>query len=93
VAVNIIGVKMSNKVKYSELRLRDVVDLESGDYSIATVVQITEDRGIKFFRPYVMTSDFSYTGGVIPYIGFEEFHTPVYKDKEITLVRREREAR
>jgi len=78
------------KVKYSDLKLRDIVDLESGDYSIATVIQIT-DRGIKFFRPYVMTSDFSYTAGVIPYIGFEEFHTEPYKDREITLVRRERE--
>jgi len=80
------------KVKYSELKLRDIVDLESGDYSIATVIQITE-RGITFFRPYVKTSDFSYTAGVIPYIGFEEFHTTAYKDREITLVRREREPR
>ena len=59
----------SKQVSASGLKLKDVVDLDF-QYGYATVTNI-KDGVITLFRPYVHTSDFSYTGGVIPYIGFE----------------------
>jgi hypothetical protein len=61
---------MSAKVKASELALADVVKVFDDAYGYATVTQVTEDE-VTLFRPYVHTSDFSYTGGVIPYVGVE----------------------
>ncbi len=70
--------------KASELRLADIVMLNCKDgfgkgaieipqaYTCATVIRVT-DTEVTFFRPYVQTADFSYTGGVIPYIGIERF--------------------
>ncbi|HEX9804595.1 MAG TPA: hypothetical protein VGA67_02850 [Candidatus Dojkabacteria bacterium] len=58
-------------LKVNELNLADVVDLELESYSFATVENITEDDVI-LKRPYIHTSDFSYTGGVIVYTGMEE---------------------
>lgn len=56
-----------------ELRLADVVDLGGIDgYSYATVSNI-RDGLITFYRPYTHTADFSYTGGVICYLGIETF--------------------
>ena len=57
-------------LKAHELKLADIVELFDDGYGTATVVQITESE-IHFFRPYVHTADFSYTGGVIHTIGFE----------------------
>lgn len=60
------------KLKASELRLADVVKFPFAAYNTATVKQI--DQGvITFFRPYTATANFSYTGGVICYVGIEEF--------------------
>lgn len=56
----------------AELRLADVVRVTDGAWGTATVIKIEEDA-VTFFRPYVQTADFSYTGGVIPYIGIETF--------------------
>ena len=58
------------KLPVSELQLADVVQLSDDDYATGTVVQVTEDE-VHVYRPYVHTADFSYTGGVIPYIGTE----------------------
>lgn len=60
-----------------DLRLGDTVspthdDNGSRAYETATVVQIKDGR-IYLFRPYATTADFSYTGGVIPYIGIEQY--------------------
>ncbi len=59
-------------LKASELRLADTVELFDGGYGTATVKNINEKGEITFFRPYVATADFSYTGGVICTIGIEE---------------------
>jgi hypothetical protein len=58
--------------KAKDLALGDVVQLSDGPYSCATVKKVGEDE-VTFFRPYVQTADFSYTGGVPCYIGIEEF--------------------
>ncbi len=63
-----------------DLRLADVVSQASmrghlvadRPFSTCTVIQVEEDR-VKLFRPYGQTADFSHTGGVIPYIGIEEY--------------------
>lgn len=65
---------MSEHVKLSELTLGDKVKLFDGPYGFATVRQV-KDGEVTFFRPYVATGDFSYTGGVICTIGIEEFKT------------------
>lgn len=70
-------VNFRGELPIEKLQLADVVDLGGRDgYSYATVKQI-RDNTITFFRPYVQTADFSYTGGVICYIGFEEFTLPL----------------
>lgn len=72
------------KLKTTELKLGDVVQVFDGAYGTATVKQI-RDGMITFFRPYTQTADFSYTGGVICYIGFEEF-TRFHSDDQEWIV-------
>lgn len=53
----------------SELQLADTVTRQGTD-GLVTVKQLT-DTDVTFFRPYTHTGDFSYTGGVICYVGIE----------------------
>jgi hypothetical protein len=53
-----------------DLKLADVVQLFHGPFGTATVTNVT-DTEVHMERPYGMTADFSYTGGVIAYIGHE----------------------
>src|SRR5262245_1672465 len=66
--------ELPRTVRASELRLGDVVQSPRGiaPYGTCTVKQI-EGKLITMFRPYVHTADFSFTGGVLCYIGVEEF--------------------
>ena len=62
-------------VKASDLALGDKVSLTSPNgalspYMTATVFQI-KDEVVSLWRPYVVTSDFKTTAGVIPTIGIE----------------------
>lgn len=62
-----------------ELQLGDIVrrvGWESEPYTCATVKQV-KDGNVILFRPYVKTEDFSYTGGVITYVGIEEYTVPI----------------
>lgn len=78
----------TEKVKASELSLGDVVRFWDNDgYGDATVKQV-KDGEVVFFRPYVQTADFSYTGGVICYLGFEEFSR--FPNDTVELVRKGR---
>jgi len=70
-----------------ELRLADVVDLFDGPYRTATVKQI-RDGEVTFFRPYVASSDFEYTGGVICTIGIEEFKCLINTSHTYKLLQR-----
>lgn len=83
---------MQQPIPASELKLADVVILNQHAYSYATVKQITK-RGtdlvnITLFRPYTQTADFSYTGGVICYIGIEEFTITVPDYEKFIVVER-----
>lgn len=57
----------------AELKLGDVVSTHPEDPFSTCVVRKIVDGMVHLYRPYAVTSDFSYTGGVIPYIGIEEF--------------------
>ena len=79
------------QVKRSELKLGDIVQSFEGSYDHATVKQI-KSASIVLFRPYVHTSDFSHSGGVICYIGFEEYEISI-NDIPITLIEKGRESK
>jgi len=73
----------------SECRLGDLVrpvilDNPNDGYSDSTVINIT-DKGVTLFRPYVQTSDFICTDGLIPYIGMEKY--TVLPDTQVTVLR------
>ena len=74
------------EVKISDLQLGDVVQVFEGPFGSAVVNQI-KDGSVHFYRPYATTDDFSYTGGVIPYIGLEMFTRPVTDNSTVTLWR------
>lgn len=57
-------------VKIADMRLADVVELFEGPFGTAVVTQITDDEVI-FHRPFGVTGDFSYTGGVPYSVGNE----------------------
>jgi hypothetical protein len=59
-------------VELKDLKLGDVVRLDLQAYGDATVRKINADGTVVVFRPYVHSEDFSYTGGVICYIGTED---------------------
>lgn len=59
----------------NDLRLGDVVQLFDQDYGTAMVTKVTPSE-VTMFRPYATTADFEYTGGVIPYMGFEIVNYP-----------------
>jgi hypothetical protein len=63
------------KVAVKDLKLGDVVSLfnDKSPYGNATVYRINPDGSAQVWRPYVTTADFSYVGGVIPYLGIEDF--------------------
>ncbi len=60
-------------VAIKDLKLGDTIRLGTGTYEDATVYRINKDGSVQVWRPYVTTADFSYTGGVIPYLGIEDF--------------------
>ena len=79
---------MRERVKTEDLRLRDVVVVDGlMPFPHATVVNITDDE-VTFFRPYVHTGDFSYTGGVLHYVGYEKWSVNKLHPQEWEIVLR-----
>lgn len=78
---------MSQQVKGIELALGDIVlcSAHGETYNCATVKQLSEHE-VTLFRPYVHTEDFSYTGGILCFIGIEEFKAS--RSGTFTLLRR-----
>lgn len=58
------------RARIKELQLADVVELFEGPFGTGTVTQITADEVI-ISRPYGVTQDFSFTGGVPYSVGVE----------------------
>lgn len=66
------------QIHLNDLRLADVVELFAGPFGTAVVTQITADEVI-LHRPFGVTGDFSYTGGV-PYSVGNEVCTYLKRD-------------
>jgi len=77
------------EVPTSELCVGDTVLLQSSEpyYTCQTVKRVT-DREVWFFRPYVHTSSFTTTDGVICYVGIEEYAVDRRSPFTYALVRR-----
>ena len=71
------GLKLGDFVVQQDSR-GTVLDRE---FSTCIVTKVEEDQ-VKLFRPYGVTADFSYTGGVIPYMGAEDY----WVEKERTIL-------
>ncbi len=75
------------EISVKDLRLGDAVRLSLQKFSDATVYRINEEKKcVDVWRPYVHTSEFSYTGGVVPYIGIEDFS--ISFEQKVFLVER-----
>jgi hypothetical protein len=78
----------SKKVPVSSLGLGDKIQLWDDDgYGTATVTQV-KDQIVLAQRPYIHTADFSYTGGVLWYIGMETVSMYASDTRHVTLVRK-----
>ncbi len=80
-------------VKTSELQLGDRIMrlLDSGDPDLeggVTTVKQIADGNVSLFRPYTHTADFSSTGGVICYVGIEEYKVELDRDLQWLLIQR-----
>lgn len=73
--------------KVSELKLADTVRVSVTDWGTAIVQNITA-TDVVFFRPYGVTANFSYTGGVICYVGIETYSVPLSSDMEFEILTR-----
>jgi hypothetical protein len=79
---------MKTFIKPREMKLADTIKYSPfGKWNNAIVKQIT-DTDVTLFRPYGATADFSYTGGVICYVGIEEYTIPISSDMEYELLER-----
>lgn len=75
------------RVKAKDLRLADTVRCYTALWNFAIVKNI-KDGQVTLFRPYGTTEGFSFTGGVICYIGIEEFEIPANDDVYEVLERK-----
>lgn len=76
------------KVKTRDLRLADTVKLSGAMIWHTAIVSQIEDGKVTFFRPYGHSADFSSTGGVICYVGIEQFSVPQDSDFEYEVLDR-----
>ena len=73
-----------------EMTLGDIVSIDNDTYSHAIVKQITNEW-VTLFRPYVHTADFSYTGGVMCYVGIEEYKVHIDSTMPYRLIKKGKE--
>lgn len=78
---------MTEQVKPCEMKLADVVQLFDAPFGHGIVHQI-KDNIVYVFRPYAVTADFSYTGGVIPYIGMETVELSTTSQRAYRVIER-----
>lgn len=78
------GVAMQIKTIIGDLQLGDVVQLYEGPWGTATVRQI-KDGVVHIERIYGCSENFSYTGGVIVYMGREEVRYEQDSKNTVTL--------
>jgi hypothetical protein len=69
------------------LQLGDTIKAFDDVFGWAIVIRVS-DNDVTLFRPYATTADFSYTGGVIAYIGLEQYSVPRNKAEFFVAYRR-----
>jgi hypothetical protein len=74
------------QIETKDLQLGDTVSLDYEAWDCAIVKQI-KDGKVTLFRPYGTTAEFTYTGGVICYVGIEEWDIEA-NETPISLIRR-----
>lgn len=87
----IYGISVENEyVSPIGMKLADTIRFEStSQYNDAMVYRIDTDRQVVCLRrPYMTHADFSYTGGVIPYIGTEDVELHLLSSVTYRRVRR-----
>ena len=73
-----------------DMQLADVVQMVGGfneGWGASIVKQVT-DQDVTIFRPYGHHANFSYTGGVICYVGIDEYNLRRDSSVEYELLRR-----
>jgi hypothetical protein len=83
--------ELNEELPAIELQVGDTVRLDKGGYGpwMTAIVSKIENDLIHLFRPYGTTAGFRYTGGVICYIGIEQFTRPLVKTERFFVYRRE----
>ena len=76
----------NTRIKPRDMQLADVITCTPGHAFTTGIVKRITDASVTIFRPYAVTADFSYTGGVICYTGVEEFVLPRDSDAEYELL-------
>lgn len=76
--------KLPLKVRAALLRIGDKVQAFDGPFGSAIVTNVTE-TDVMLFRPYGTSEDFLCSGGVIPYIGIEQFSLSRSAGGEFTI--------
>jgi hypothetical protein len=71
--------------KAKDLELADTVHLFDGPFGYGIVTKIEDDK-VHIFRPYAATADFSYSSGVIHFVGFEQVILFKYESREVRVV-------
>lgn len=71
-------------VTIKDLKLADVVELFEGPFGTGVVQNIDADE-VVIVRPYGVTGDFSYTGGVPYSVGNEECVYPLVNSNRTTF--------
>ncbi len=83
-------IKLPRVITTSELQLGDTirrVGHTMTPWDTTVVVQI-KDGMVHLWRPYGHLADFSHTGGVIPYVGFETYSVGQRDSDQWTLYER-----
>lgn len=75
-------------IRVQDLQLRDTLEVFEGPFGTGLVIKISPEA-VTVFRPYATTADFTYTGGVIPYIGVETFDLSPLDTRPVILLRRD----
>ena len=80
--------KRGDRIVASQMQLADVVSLADfdSDFSTCIVKQIDKNE-VTLFRPYGTTVNFESTGGVICYIGIEEYK--IFNDSKTEYILRD----
>jgi hypothetical protein len=71
---------------WKDLELGDIVQILDGPFGTA-IVKAKQGLKVTFFRPYGVTADFTYTGGVICYTGVEEWTEEHQENVEVLFWR------